>query len=175
MAVRDSELAKPIRMILSDVDGVLSDGHITFDNAGIETKSFHVRDGQGIKLWMQSKLKFGILTSRNSNIVKIRAAELGIVILRQGFSEKLPAALEIFRQENIDPSEVCYIGDDLPDLPVMHHVGLPVAVADAVPEVKSAAKWTMQTAGGEGAVRELIERLLKAKRLWEDLVPKKFL
>ena len=175
MATRDIDLARPIRMILSDVDGVMTNGFITYDNAGVETKSFHVRDGLGIKLWMQSGLKFGILTARNSNIVKIRAAELGITILRQGFADKLPAALEIFKSEKIDPSEVCYIGDDLADLPVMHHVGLPIAVSDAVPEVRAAAKWTMASAGGQGALRELVERLLKAKRVWDDLIPGKFL
>ena len=175
MANRDSQLAQPIRMILSDVDGVLTDGAITYDNAGVETKSFHVRDGYGIKLWMQAGMQFGILTSRNSNVVKIRAAELGIPILRQGFAEKLPAALDVFKTAAVDPAEVCYIGDDLPDLPVMHHVGLSVAVADAVAEVRATATWTLQTPGGAGAVRELVERLLKAKNLWEDLIPKKFL
>ncbi len=175
MAVRDSELVRPIRMILSDVDGVMTNGFITYDNSGVEIKSFHVRDGQGVKLWMQAGMQFGILTSRNSNIVKIRAAELGVSILRQGFAEKLPAAMEIFRAENIDPSSVCYIGDDLPDIPVMQHVGLAVAVADAAAEVKAVAHWTLQTPGGHGAIRELIERLLKAKRLWDDLIPKKFL
>jgi 3-deoxy-D-manno-octulosonate 8-phosphate phosphatase (KDO 8-P phosphatase) len=175
MALRDSELAKPILMVLSDVDGVMTNGLITYDNAGVEIKSFHVRDGQGVKLWMQAGFKFGILTARNSNIVKIRAAELGVSILRQGFAEKLPAALDIFRTERIDPAHVCYIGDDIPDIPVMHHVGLAVAVADAAAEVKAVAKWTLSTPGGQGALRELIERLLKAKRMWDDLIPSKFL
>ena len=175
MAQRDSDLARPIRMIISDVDGVMTDGQIIYDNTGVESKAFNVRDGLGIKLWMQCGLQFGILTSRNSNIVKIRAAELNIRILRQGFAEKLAAAGEIMRAEQIDPSEVCYIGDDLPDLPVMYQVGLPVAVADAAMEVKQAAVWTMQSPGGRGAVRELIERLLKAKKMWDDVIPKKFL
>jgi YrbI family 3-deoxy-D-manno-octulosonate 8-phosphate phosphatase len=175
MAPRDTDLALPIKMILSDVDGVMTNGLITYDNAGVEVKSFHVRDGQGIKLWMEAGLQFGILTARNSNIVKIRAAELGVSILRQGFSEKLPAAIDVFKAEQIDPAHVCYIGDDLPDIPVMHHVGLSVAVADAASEVKSAATWTLQTHGGHGALRELIERLLKAKGMWDDLIPTKFL
>ncbi len=175
MAARDSEIARPIQMIISDVDGVMTNGFITYDNSGVEIKSFHVRDGQGVKLWMQAGFQFGILTARNSNIVKIRAAELGVNILRQGFAEKLPAALDIIRSENVDPATVCYIGDDLPDIPVMHHVGLPVAVADAAAEVKAVAKWTLQTPGGHGALRELIERLLKSKRLWDDLIPAKFL
>ncbi len=172
MASRDSETARNIRMILSDVDGVMTDGSIIIDNSGVETKSFHVRDGMGVKLWQQAGFMFGILTSRNSRIVKLRAAELGISILRQGFEDKLAAAREIFATQGIQPSEVCYIGDDLPDLPVMLEVGLSVTVADAVAEVRSAAKWVLNTPGGHGALRELIERLLKAKGRWEDFVPR---
>lgn len=159
-------------MILSDVDGVMTDGRIVIDNSGVETKSFHVRDGLGIKLWQQAGFLFGILTSRNSRIVKIRATELGVSIVRQGFEEKLDAAREIFASQDVQPSEVCYIGDDLPDLPVMLEVGLSVAVADAVAEVRSAANWTLDTPGGQGAVRELTERLLKAKGRWEDCLPR---
>jgi 3-deoxy-D-manno-octulosonate 8-phosphate phosphatase (KDO 8-P phosphatase) len=168
MPYRDIETAKPIRMILSDVDGVMTDGRIVLDNMGVETKSFHVRDGLGIKLWMQCGFQFGILTSRSSQIVKLRAKELGISIVRQGFEEKLPAAKEIFVSQKIDPSEVCYIGDDLPDVSVLKSVGLAVTVADAPQEVKAIAKWTLQTPGGHGAIRELVERLLKAKGLWEE-------
>lgn len=172
MSNRDTEIARPIKMILSDVDGVMTDGRIILDNAGVESKEFHVRDGQGIKLWQQAGFAFGILTSRTSQIVKLRAKELGITIVRQGFEEKLPAAREIFIAQGFDPSEVCYIGDDLPDLPVMLEVGLSVAVNDAVAEVKSAANWTLNTPGGHGALRELTERLLKAKGLWEDFIPR---
>ena len=167
MANKDIEFARPIRLLLSDVDGVLTDGSITIDNAGIESKTFHVRDGLGIKLWQRSGFHFGLLTARNSQIVKLRAAELGIEIVRQGFAEKLPIAREIFQQLGVDPTQVCYIGDDLHDLPVLHEVGLPVAVADAVSEVRDAAKWITNSPGGRGAVRELIERLLKAKGRWE--------
>ncbi len=166
MAIKDTEVAKPIRMILSDVDGVLTDGSITIDNAGIESKSFHVRDGLAIAMWQRGGFTFGILTARNSQVVKLRAAELGISIVRQGFSEKLPAAREIFEQCNIEPHEVCYIGDDLPDIPVMESVGLAVAVNDAAQEVRACATWTTQLPGGRGAVRETIERLMKAKGCW---------
>jgi 3-deoxy-D-manno-octulosonate 8-phosphate phosphatase (KDO 8-P phosphatase) len=172
MSNRDTEAARPIKLILSDVDGVMTDGRIILDNAGIESKEFHVRDGMGIKLWQQAGFSFGVLTSRNSQIVKLRAKELGIAIVRQGFEEKLPAAREIFASLGLNASEVCYIGDDLPDLPVILEVGLSVAVSDAVAEVKSAAKWTLSTPGGHGAIRELTERLLKAKGLWEDFIPR---
>jgi YrbI family 3-deoxy-D-manno-octulosonate 8-phosphate phosphatase len=168
---RDFELAKPIRLILSDVDGVLTDGSIILDNQGIETKVFYVRDGLAIKLWQKAGFSFGILTARNSQVVKIRAAELGIDIVRQGFSEKLPAAREILEVTRFQPSEVCYIGDDLQDLAVMYEVGLPVAVADAAAEVRQAAAWVTTAPGGRGAVRELVERLLKAKGRWEECLP----
>ncbi len=172
MANKDIEIAKPIRLILSDVDGVMTDGSIVLDNSGIETKSFHVRDGLGIKLWQKAGFHFGILTARNSQIVKLRAAELGVALVRQGFSDKLPAAREMMQSLQIQPAETCYIGDDLQDLPVMFEVGLSVAVADAAPEVLSFAKWGLKTAGGRGALRELIERLLRAKSRWEDFIPR---
>jgi 3-deoxy-D-manno-octulosonate 8-phosphate phosphatase (KDO 8-P phosphatase) len=171
VAPRDTEIAKPIRLILSDVDGVLTDGQITIDNAGVESKSFYVRDGQAIKIWCKAGFQFGLLTARNSQIVKLRAAELGITMVRQGFEEKLPAAREMIQQAGFEMNEVCYIGDDLPDLTVMYEVGLSATVADAATEVKQAARWTMNAQGGRGAVRELIERLLKAKGRWEDFVP----
>lgn len=171
MANKDAQIASPIRLIISDVDGVLTDGCITIDNSGIESKSFYVRDGLGIKLWQRCGFTFALLTARNSQVVKIRAGELGVSVVRQGFSEKLPAAREIFAELGVSPDEVCYIGDDLPDLPVMYEVGLPVTVADGAEEVKDAAKWTMNAPGGRGAVRELVQRLLVAKGRWEDCVP----
>jgi 3-deoxy-D-manno-octulosonate 8-phosphate phosphatase (KDO 8-P phosphatase) len=171
LAIRDSEIAKPIRLILSDVDGVLTDGMITIDNAGVESKSFYVRDGHAIKIWRKAGFEFGLLTARNSQVVKLRAAELGISMVRQGFSDKLPAAKEMIQQAGLTPNEVCYIGDDLPDLSVMYEVGLAVTVADGAPEVKQAARWVLQSPGGKGAIRELIERLLKAKSRWEDFIP----
>jgi YrbI family 3-deoxy-D-manno-octulosonate 8-phosphate phosphatase len=159
-------------MILSDVDGVMTDGSIVIDNSGVETKSFHVRDGLGVKLWQQAGFQFGILTSRNSRIVKIRAAELGISVVRQGFEDKLVAAQEIFASLQIQPQEVCYIGDDLPDIPVLTHVGLSVTVSDGTEEVKAVSKWVLNAGGGCGAIRELVERLLKAKGRWEDCLPR---
>ncbi|MEZ6135646.1 MAG: HAD hydrolase family protein [Pirellulaceae bacterium] len=171
MVNKDIEVARSIRLILSDVDGVLTDGSITIDNAGVESKSFYVRDGLGIKLWQRAGFKFGLLTARNSQIVKLRATELGIDIVRQGFEEKLPIAREVFVQVGVEPHEVCYIGDDLQDLPVLWEVGLPVAVADAAHEVQTAAKWVTQARGGRGAVREVVERLLRAKDCWEQCIP----
>lgn len=171
MTVSDQQLARPIELILSDVDGVLTDGHIIVDNHGVETKQFHVRDGLGIKLWQQAGFRFGLITARNSQIVKMRAAELGIEIVRQGQADKRKALHEVMAQYGYRAEQVCYIGDDLPDLPVLYEVGLPVTVADAVAEVRQTARWITQASGGTGAIRELIERLLKAKSRWDDFVP----
>ena len=159
-----------VECILSDVDGVLTNGEIVFDNQGIESKSFHIRDGLGIKLWQTAGYQFAILTARTSRIVDVRSAELGIDIVRQGFEEKLPIAQQIIRELQLAPEQVCYIGDDLTDLPVMRYVGWSVAVADAVNEIREQADQITQTPGGQGAVRELIEDLLQAKGCWEDLV-----
>jgi 3-deoxy-D-manno-octulosonate 8-phosphate phosphatase (KDO 8-P phosphatase) len=164
----DLDAAAPITCILSDVDGVMTDGRIIYDNAGIETKRFNVRDGLGIKLWMKSGFQFGILTARTSNIVQQRASELGIECLKQGCADKGPAAEALIADLNCDPNQVCYIGDDLPDIAVMRRVGLAVCPADAATDARSAAHWILSSGGGEGAIRELIERLLRAKQRWEE-------
>lgn len=166
------ERARRIDLILSDVDGVLTDGGIIYDNQGIESKRFHVRDGLGIRLWKRAGFRFGILTARTSHIVKLRSSELDLDVVRQGFEDKLPVAREVIAQFDLGPEQVCFIGDDLADLPVMQHVGLAVAVADAVEEVRAAAQLVTDKAGGQGAVREAIEKLLKSKNRWDDLVRK---
>ena len=163
---------QPIELILSDVDGVLTTGRIIFDNQGIETKQFHIRDGVGIRLWQRAGYRFGVITGRSSHVVKIRAAELGVEIVRQTAEDKLPVAQEILAQLELKPEQVCYIGDDLPDVPLLRFVGLAVAVADACPETRAAAHHVTQLAGGLGAVRETIETILKAHRRWDDLIQK---
>lgn len=159
-----------IQLILSDVDGVLTDGKITFDNQGIETKSFHVRDGMGIKLWQRAGHQFGIITARSSHIVKLRSAELGIELVRQGSSEKLPVAMQIIKELSLQPDNVCYIGDDLTDMRLMSQVGLAASVADAATEVRSIAHLVTKTNGGDGAIRELIETILKSQKRWEETI-----
>ena len=119
---------------------------------------------------MRAGFRFGILTARTSHIVKVRSAELGIDIVRQGFESKLPTAETLAQSMNLSLEEVCYIGDDLTDLPVIRAVGLGVAVADAVSELLSAADLVTQKAGGKGAVRELIEQILRSTGRWDDLV-----
>lgn len=159
-----------IELVLADVDGVLTDGGVIFDNQGIETKQFHIRDGLGIKLWQRAGYKFGLVTGRGSHIVKIRAAELGIDIVRQTAEDKLPATQEILQELGMRLEQVCYIGDDLPDLPVLRSVGLAVAVADASAELRQAAHYVTSVPGGRGAVRETIELILKSQRRWDDLI-----
>lgn len=166
------ERCRAIRLILSDVDGVQTDGGVVLDNQGIETKTFHIRDGFGIKLWMRAGYRFGLVTSRNSHIVQVRANELGIDIVRQGVAEKLSAVRQITEDLNLAMENVCYLGDDLPDLPVIRAVGLGVAVADAAEEVRQGADYTTSVPGGRGAVRETVELVLKNQRRWDDLLQK---
>src|SRR5688572_29084963 len=165
-----TDLCRPIELILSDVDGVLTDGGIWYDNQGVEPKGFNIRDGLGIKLWQRAGFKFGVLTARTSHIVKLRASELGIEIVRQGFEQKLPVLREVLKQLNLKPEQCAYIGDDLTDLPCIRNVGLGVAVADASEDVQAASGFITRLAGGRGAVRELIELLLKAKGRWDETI-----
>jgi len=165
-----TDACRRVELILSDVDGVLTDGGIWYDNQGIELKAFHIRDGLAIRLWQRAGFRFGVLTARSSHIVKLRASELGIDIVRQGFEDKLPVAEEVISECRLTPQQVCYIGDDLTDLPVIRRVGLGAAVADAAVEVRAAAAYTTQLPGGRGAVRELIETILKAKSRWDDAI-----
>jgi 3-deoxy-D-manno-octulosonate 8-phosphate phosphatase (KDO 8-P phosphatase) len=167
----DEDLAKSITCIVSDVDGVMTDGKIVYDSAGVEIKSFHVRDGLGIKLWMRSGFGFGILTARTSDVVVRRSEELGVDHVVQGSGDKLAASKSLFDAIGCAAEQVCYIGDDLPDLRVMKSVGLAVAPADAVVEVREGAHWILRGRGGEGVVRELVERLLRAKHRWEEHLP----
>ncbi len=164
------ERCQPIELILSDVDGVLTDGRIILDSQSVETKQFHIRDGMGIRLWQKAGYQFGLITLRSSQMVQMRAGELGIKIIRQGTDEKLAAVQAILREARLAPRQVCYIGDDLPDLPAVRAVGLGVAVADACAELRLAAHHVTMAPGGAGAVRELIEMILKAQRRWDDVI-----
>jgi YrbI family 3-deoxy-D-manno-octulosonate 8-phosphate phosphatase len=170
--MKDTDRCRRIQLILSDVDGVLTDGGIAFDNQGVELKQFHIRDGLGIRLWQRAGFKFGLITGRTSQIVKQRAAELGIEIVRQGFEQKWPAVQEVIQSLGLSDDQVCFIGDDLPDLPVIRRVGLGVAVADAAADVRAAARFVTTKPGGAGAVRELIETILKAQHRWDEVVEK---
>ena len=158
-----------IKVLLSDVDGVLTDGSITIDNEGIETKSFHVRDGLGIKLWQRTGHQFGIVTARSSHLVKLRMDELNVSLIRQGVSNKLEVGQQLMQQLGVSAESICYIGDDLSDLSLMQAVGLAATVADGVAEVRDAAHLVTKAGGGRGAMRELIETILKRQGRWQEL------
>lgn len=170
--MRLPDRCQPIELILSDVDGVLTDGGIILDNQGIETKRFHVRDGLAVKLWQRAGGKFGLITARSSHVLKVRAAEIGVDLVRQGADDKWTIVQEILAQLGLQAAQACYLGDDLPDLAAIQHVGLGVAVADACPEVRTAAALVTSARGGEGALREVVETILKAQQKWEDVVRK---
>ena len=161
-----------IRLLLSDVDGVLTDGMVILDNQGVEAKQFHIRDGQGIRLWQQAGGQFGIVTGRSSQVVKQRAAELDIAIVRQGVKDKWPVVQTICEEVGIGPEAVCYVGDDLPDIGPIRRVGMGVAVADAAEEVRQAASYVSSIVGGQGAIREVVELILKNSNRWESVLQK---
>lgn len=163
-------LCRNVELIVTDVDGVLTDGGIVWDNQGVETKRFDIRDGLGIKLWRGAGGKFAIITGRNSHIVNLRAKELGVEWVRQGTETKLAPLEELLAQWNLTPMQACYIGDDLPDMPAVRFAGLGVAVADAAAEMREAADYVTRAPGGRGAVRETIELILKAQGRWDDVI-----
>jgi 3-deoxy-D-manno-octulosonate 8-phosphate phosphatase (KDO 8-P phosphatase) len=158
--------AKQIRMILSDVDGVLTDGTIEIDHQGNESKRFSTVDGYGIRLWFQAGYSFGLITGRRSECVLHRAKDLGIEIIRLGTFAKREAVEEIATEYQLSLEQIAYIGDDLPDLPAIRAVGLGVTVPEASCELKTAADYITQRCGGYGAVRDLIEQILKFHGKW---------
>ncbi|MCE9566875.1 MAG: HAD-IIIA family hydrolase [Planctomycetes bacterium] len=165
-----AERAAKIELLLLDVDGVLTDGSIVYTDAGAEIKRFHVRDGSGLKLWQNSGKRAAIVSGRSSKAVERRAAELGIAPVLQGRHEKLPAFEAVLAETGLRPEQVCAIGDDLPDVPVLKRVGLAIAVADACPELRAIAHYVTAVPGGHGAVRDAIEWLLKLQGVWDEVV-----
>jgi 3-deoxy-D-manno-octulosonate 8-phosphate phosphatase (KDO 8-P phosphatase) len=164
------ERAKRIRLLLLDVDGILTDGRIVYDGSGREVKFFHIRDGQGIRLLQRAGIKVGILTGRASKAVDRRARELEMSPVLQKIQDKGRALQDILRKEKVRAEEVCYAGDDLVDLAVLTSVGLAVTVPEASREVKAVAQYTTRLPGGQGAVREITEMLLKAQGKWEKVI-----
>jgi 3-deoxy-D-manno-octulosonate 8-phosphate phosphatase (KDO 8-P phosphatase) len=158
------ERARRVKLLLMDCDGVLTDGRLYFSEDGEALKAFHVRDGQGIVSWHRAGFKSGIISGRNSKIVDIRAAELGIEFVRQGVGDKLGACREIADSVGVDLDEVAFVGDDSADIEVMQAVGFAAAVADAVDEVKDTAHYAAKKKGGRGAVRELVDLLLEVRQ-----------
>jgi 3-deoxy-D-manno-octulosonate 8-phosphate phosphatase (KDO 8-P phosphatase) len=161
---------KRVQLLLLDVDGVLTDGAIIYTHDGNETKVFNVKDGLGLKLAMEAGIKVGIVSGRKSPALDHRCRDLGIRYSFGGVQDKAGILNKIVEQTGVGPEYTVYIGDDLPDLPLMRRVGLSIAVADAHQIVAKEADWTTSAAGGCGAVREVCEALLKARGVWEKLI-----
>jgi len=159
-----------IMLLLLDVDGVMTDGSVWIDDSGREIKRFHVRDGLGIKAAQRSGLTVGLLTARNSQATAARARELGVELLIQGATDKFAALNEVCSFADVVRDQIAYLGDDLYDLPVLEAVGYPMAVADAVAEVRQRARWVTTQPGGQGAVREAVEHLLRRTGRWDAVV-----
>jgi 3-deoxy-D-manno-octulosonate 8-phosphate phosphatase (KDO 8-P phosphatase) len=159
-----------IELLVLDVDGVLTDGGLIFHGDGNESKRFHTLDGHGIRMWQRAGGQVALLSGRHSAAVTRRAEELGITRVLQDCHFKLPAMEQLLVEIGLKPENVAYVGDDLPDLPVIRHVGLGVAVANAVEEVRVHADYVTTREGGHGAVREVIEYILRNSGRWDSLM-----
>jgi 3-deoxy-D-manno-octulosonate 8-phosphate phosphatase (KDO 8-P phosphatase) len=163
---------KKIKLIALDVDGVLTDGSIIYGPEDFEVKIFYVKDGQGITLARRGRIEVAFITARISDALIKRAKDLGVIEVHQGIEDKWECLKKIMNRYQLTKEEVLYIGDDIIDIPVMKNVGWPVAVADACDEVKEIAKYVTTLPGGKGAVREVVNMILKAQGKYEALVQK---
>lgn len=161
---------RQIKLLLLDVDGVLTDGSIIYDDNKVETKVFNVKDGLGIRLLINAGIPVGIVTGRTSEVLYHRCKNLGISLIFDGIIDKGDILNQIIKQTGILSEEIAFIGDDLPDIPLMKQIGFSVAVADAHQAVRENADMITSSKGGAGAVREVCEALLKAKGLWENIL-----
>jgi 3-deoxy-D-manno-octulosonate 8-phosphate phosphatase (KDO 8-P phosphatase) len=159
-----------IELLIADVDGVLTDGVIALDDSGVETKHFHVRDGMAYTLWHRAGKQAAILSGRRARAVERRAAELKITHVLQGHEQKAAPFRSLIEGLGISPDQVCFVGDDLADLPVLQTVGLAACPADAAAEVKKAVHLITQAPGGRGAIREVVEVILKSQGTWNELI-----
>lgn len=161
-----------IKLVIVDVDGVLTDGSLIVGDSGEELKVFHVRDGLGISLALSMEITVAFLSGRYSQAVANRAKDLRVEEVHQGVANKLTVYKSLLKKYSLDDKEVCYIGDDLSDIPPLKRAGISYAVADAAEEVKKVAKRVTKNPGGKGAVREVIDFLLKSAGLWEEAMAK---
>ena len=162
--------AKKVKLLILDVDGVLTDGKLLFDGQGREYKSFHARDGHGIKLLRQTGVEVAVISGRKSNSVALRMKDLGIEYVYQGQEDKIMAFNEIIRSLSIQAEAAAHVGDDLLDLPIMRRVGLSIAVNDANFAVKEYADWCTSLSGGQGAVREVCDFIMQAQGNLEAVI-----
>ncbi|EMS80121.1 MULTISPECIES: KdsC family phosphatase [Desulfotignum] len=161
-------LLKQIKLLVLDVDGVLTDGRIIYTDSGEQVKEFLSRDGLGLRLLMDNGIQVGIITGRSSGALTHRCRNLGITLVFDAISNKADALDQMAQQTGIHPSAMAFMGDDLIDLPAMARAGVAIAVADAVDEVKNRADIITMAVGGQGAVREICDAILKAAGLWEN-------
>ncbi len=162
--------ASRVRLLLFDVDGVLTTGEVIMHADGSESKGFHIRDGAAIVWAQRAGLTVGLLSARSSGATSHRAAQLAVRIVEQGVKSKIAAYEQIIRDAKVDDHDVAYMGDDLLDLQVLARVGLSAAPADAAAEVRERVDWVSSVAGGRGAVRELVELVLRAQQRWDDVL-----
>ncbi len=160
--------AKIIKLLICDVDGVMTDGGLFFGDNGLEYKAFHSRDGLGIKMLQRSGIPLAVITARTSDVVKHRMKNLNIDLVFQGQLSKVQAFEDLCTQLSLTPEQIAYVGDDLVDIPVMKQVGLAIAVADAHKRVKAMAHWITEHNGGHGAVRDVCELLMEAQGTLEE-------
>ena len=163
------EKAKKIQLVILDVDGVMTDGRIVMNDLGQEIKFFNVKDGHGIRLLLTAGIDVAIITGRESETVRRRALDLGITTVYQGIKDKESVCKKIMEEKGLEKEQVCCMGDDLPDIPMLRCAGLPVAVADATYETRESALFVTRAQGGYGAVREMCEIILKAKGAWLEI------
>lgn len=168
--------AKQVQLLLMDVDGTMTDGSVTLlsqtDGTALEIKTFDAHDGQGLTLAHTAGLRTGCITGRESAALLRRAHEMKMEFIYMKQALKMPAYEEILRKAGAADSAVAYVGDDLPDIPLLRRVGLAIAVGDAVPEVKETAHYTTKALAGHGAIREAVELILRSKSIWEEMIDK---
>jgi 3-deoxy-D-manno-octulosonate 8-phosphate phosphatase (KDO 8-P phosphatase) len=168
--------AAQIKVLLMDVDGTMTDGSVTLlsqpDGSALEIKCFDAHDGQGLTLAQTAGLRTGCITGRESSALLRRAREMKMEFIYMKQPVKMPAFEEILRKTGVSDSAVAFIGDDLPDIPLLRRAGLAIAVGDAVPEVKNVAHYTTKAVAGHGAVREAVELILKSKGIWKEMIAK---
>lgn len=167
------ERAKRVKILIVDIDGVMTDGRIIYSIYGDELKFFDVQDGFGITLLNRAGIKSVIITAKKSKIVKLRGRDLKVAKTYHGFIDKLIPFNDVLKRFKVSPEEICFVGDDLIDVPVLKRVGLAVAVPNAMDEVKSCAHYVTSKMGGRGAVREICDLLLKSQNKW-DLATEKY-
>ncbi len=162
------EKAKNIELVIFDIDGVMTDGSLFFDNNGDEYKAFNSLDGHGLRMLQECGVRVAVITGRKSELVKHRMHDLGVNLLYQGYRDKTPAFKDLLEEVKLDKDQVTYVGDDVVDLPIMSQLNFAIAVQNAHPFVKQHAHWITDRSGGHGAVRDVCEFIMEAKGLLDD-------